>query len=147
MSLGVEWMKCRFENVPNLLRASTIDHRSAAQYGQYSAPMYSTSGFPFTVSGVPEMGLSGATAPLGPAPTLSSTVAGTDVSSLTTAAFDEAVLLAFAVGVWFSDFQTTRLTTITMTTSTLPPATKNLRWVSRRRSAACNCAMRCLAAS
>ena len=40
-------------NVPNLLRATIIAQRSAAQYGQYSAPMYSISGLPFSVSAVP----------------------------------------------------------------------------------------------
>ena len=39
--------------VPNRLRALTIAQRWAAQNGQYSAPMYSTSGLPPDVSGVP----------------------------------------------------------------------------------------------
>src|SRR6478609_5233341 len=43
------------EKAPNRLRATIIDQRSAAQYGQYSAPMYSISGFPPEVSGVPPL--------------------------------------------------------------------------------------------
>ena len=39
--------------MPNLLSATAIDHRIAAQYGQNSAPMQSISGFPFCVSGAP----------------------------------------------------------------------------------------------
>ena len=39
--------------VPKRLSALTIAQRCAAQYGQYSAPMYSTSGLPPDVSGVP----------------------------------------------------------------------------------------------
>src|SRR6266480_2026993 len=43
------------EKVPNRLSATIIDQRSAAQYGQYSAPMYSISGLPPEVSGVPPL--------------------------------------------------------------------------------------------
>ena len=39
--------------VPNRLSALTIAQRCAAQNGQYSPPMYSTSGLPPDVSGVP----------------------------------------------------------------------------------------------
>src|SRR5580658_4308359 len=86
MSSLVEWMKCRFERVPNRLSASASAHRSAAQYGQYSAPMYSTSGLPFSVRAGLVIVLSGATAaePVGPAPTLFRTASGTAVSSVAT---------------------------------------------------------------
>jgi hypothetical protein len=36
----------RLEKVPKRLRAMTIAQRSAAQYGQYSAPTYRKMGFP-----------------------------------------------------------------------------------------------------
>ena len=52
MSVLLEWMKCSPENVPNLLSATTSAQRSAAQYGQYSAPTYTTCGLPPLVSGV-----------------------------------------------------------------------------------------------
>ena len=39
--------------MPKRLSALTIAQRWAAQNGQYSAPMYSTSGLPPEVSGVP----------------------------------------------------------------------------------------------
>ena len=38
------------ENVPKRLSAMIIGQRSAAQYGQYSAPMYKISGLPLEVS-------------------------------------------------------------------------------------------------
>ena len=46
-------MNARFENVPNRDRAMTNGHRSVAQKGQYSAPMYRTSGLASCVSGAP----------------------------------------------------------------------------------------------
>ena len=74
------------ENVPNRLSATIIAQRSAAQYGQYSAPMYSTSGLPLAVRAEPLMvvGLA-VTAPL-PVPTLSRVLAGTEVTLDTTLA-------------------------------------------------------------
>src|SRR6204780_5670228 len=116
-------MKCRFENVPNLLSASASAQRSAAQYGQYSAPMYSTSGLPFMVSALSVIVLSGATS-LGPAPTLLSTAAGTEVISVATVGTVLAVVVLLAVGaadVLCSDLMTTMATTITMTARKLPP--------------------------
>jgi len=47
---------CSPENVPNRLSATAIAHRSVAQYGQYSAPMYSTSGWPAEVRGGADTG-------------------------------------------------------------------------------------------
>src|SRR5262252_2331575 len=41
------------ENVPNRLSATISGQRNAAQYGQKSAPTYSTSGWPAAVSGEP----------------------------------------------------------------------------------------------
>src|ERR1700746_2069275 len=55
VSVVEEWMVLSPENVPNRLRATIIDQRSAAQYGQYSAPMYSISGLPLEVRGVPPL--------------------------------------------------------------------------------------------
>src|ERR1022692_26391 len=46
-------MPCRPEKVPKRLSATATAHRSAAQYGQYSAPMYSTSGLPPAAAGGP----------------------------------------------------------------------------------------------
>src|ERR1700761_2762162 len=43
------------EKVPNRLRATIIDQRSAAQYGQSSAPMYTTSGSPPEAGGAPPL--------------------------------------------------------------------------------------------
>ena len=64
-------------------RRLELVHRSAAQYGQYSAPMYSTSGLPSLVSGVPlsRMMDLGSVLPL---PIASRVLAGTLVMSLTT---------------------------------------------------------------
>src|ERR1700684_1011416 len=69
----------RPENVPNRLSATIMAHRLAAQYGQHSAPMNSSSVLPFETSGggLPVMVW---TLPLNvPAPTVSSTLAGTVV--------------------------------------------------------------------
>src|SRR5919108_4648749 len=73
------------ENVPNRLSATIIDQRSAAQYGQYSAPMYSSSGLPLAVSGVPPetVWIFPVNEPL-PSPILSSVLAGTPVTLDTT---------------------------------------------------------------
>ena len=74
----------RPDQVPNRDRATTTGQRCAAQNGQYSAPTYSTFGFPSAVS-------AGASTVRGtactlPGPTSSSTFAGTLVTALTTAA-------------------------------------------------------------
>ena len=76
----------RPEKVPNRLSATTIAHRSAAQYGQYSAPMYSTSGLPPDVSGVPPLIAIGRPDTPLPAPTALRVLAGTLVVSVTTLA-------------------------------------------------------------
>src|SRR5580658_7815675 len=55
MSVGSDsmyWIPVKF---PNLSRATIIAQRSAAQKGQYSAPMYRTSGLPLSVRGEPEI--------------------------------------------------------------------------------------------
>src|SRR5207244_10253132 len=80
------------EKVPNRLSATIIDHRSAAQYGQYSAPMYTISGLPPEVSGVPP--LTGWIFPVNeppPSPIVSSVLAGTFVALDTTLARAEPV--------------------------------------------------------
>src|ERR1700712_827449 len=64
----------RFEKLPKRDIAVTTAHRCAAQYGQYSAPTYSTLGFPSAVSGVPVMWVGGFT-PV-PVPTASKVAAG-----------------------------------------------------------------------
>src|SRR5207247_8480912 len=78
------------EKVPNRLNAMIIDQRSAAQYGQYSAPMYSISGLPPEVRGVPP--LTGWIFPVNePPPIVSSVLAGTFVTLDTTLARAEPV--------------------------------------------------------
>src|SRR5438093_3447166 len=109
------------ENVPNLLSATAIAHRWAAQYGQYSAPMYTTSGLPPEVSGVPVIGMT-VLAPMLPLPTAARVLAGTLVMSLITLA-GRAVPVAppaCAAGGGFSDLKTMKDTTMTITASTLP---------------------------
>ena len=53
VSLLDEWIVLSPENVPKRLSDMTMAQRWAAQNGQYSAPMYSTSGLPPEVSGLP----------------------------------------------------------------------------------------------
>src|SRR6266699_1096834 len=121
------------ENVPNRLRATIIDQRSAAQYGQYSAPMYRISGLPPEVSGVPP--LMGGILPVNdPLPISSSVLAGTLVTLDTTLAraepvgpFDELVDgLLFAL-------ITMKATTTAITTMMLPDAMRIRRRCSARR--------------
>src|ERR1700727_345424 len=81
-------MPCSGESVPNLLSATAIDHRMAAQYGQNSAPMYSISGLPPAVRLVPlivviGLGLYDSTDPV---PTLCSALSGTVRTSFWTLA-------------------------------------------------------------
>ena len=124
------------EKVPNRLRATIIDQRSAAQYGQYSAPMYSISGLPPEVSGVPP--LTGWILPVNePEPILSSVLAGTFVTLDTTLAraapvgpFDE-----LAAGLLFA-LITMKATTTAITAMMLPDAMRIRRRCSARRSAA-----------
>jgi hypothetical protein len=62
----------------------TSGHRSVAQNGQYSAPMYRISGLPFATNAVPRIGSGGAVAL--PGPTRSNTLAGIERSAATSAA-------------------------------------------------------------
>lgn len=52
LSVAEDVIRWRFEKCPNLERATMVGQRSAAQNGQYSAPMYSSSGLPEFISGV-----------------------------------------------------------------------------------------------
>src|SRR6266487_3709879 len=127
------------ENVPNRLRATIIDQRSAAQYGQYSAPMYSISGLPPEVSGVPP--LTGGIFPVNeppPSPILSSVLAGTFVTLDTTLARAEPVgpLDELPDGLLFA-LITMKVTTTAITTRMLPDAMRIRRRCSARRLAAC----------
>src|SRR6266536_791819 len=126
------------EKVPNRLRATIIDQRSAAQYGQYSAPMYSISGLPPEVSGVPP--LTGGIFPVNeppPSPILSSVLAGTFVTLDTTLARAEPVgpLDELPDGLLFA-LITMKVTTTAITTRMLPDAMRIRRRCSARRSAA-----------
>src|SRR6266581_1007202 len=126
------------EKVPNRLRATIIDQRSAAQYGQYSAPMYSISGLPPEVSGVPP--LTGGIFPVNeppPDPILSSVLAGTFVTLDTTLARAEPVgpFDALVAGLLFA-LITMKATTTAITTTMLPDAMRIRRRCSARRSAA-----------
>src|ERR1700753_328604 len=96
-------MKLSPEKVPNRLRATVMAHRSVAQNGQYSAPMYSTSGLPFAVSAVPVMGMSvfGLALPLFAEARVA---AGTEVSLLTVLA--DAVPMLEPAEVLLSDLTT-----------------------------------------
>src|ERR1700726_72104 len=78
-------MPRRPEKVPNRLSPPTMDHRSVAQYGQYSAPMYRTSGLPADVRAEPEMDVTAFETVL-PGPIAFSVAAGTAVMSLITLA-------------------------------------------------------------
>src|SRR6185437_9645450 len=124
------------EKVPNRLSATIIDQRSAAQYGQYSAPMYSISGLPPEVSGVPPLAVW--ILPVNePDPILSSVLAGTFVTLDTTPAraapvgpFDE-----LPDGLLFA-LITMKATTTAITAMMLPDAMRIRRRRSARRSAA-----------
>src|SRR5450631_3873206 len=115
-------------------------HRSAAQNGQYSAPMYSTSGLPPDVSGDPPLMATGrADTPL-PAPTLSRVLAGTLVVSVTT--LDSAAPvgplltpLAVVPDLEFSLTTTEARTTAMMTTVTPEIISTRLRTSARRAAA------------
>src|SRR5438067_1744062 len=129
-------MVCSPLKVPNRLSATIIAHRWAAQYGQYSAPMYSTWGFPSWVSGGP---LTAVSPPVTvPAPTVSSVDAGTRVTLSTTLAsavpvgpFDAPpdFGLAFAL-------TSTKATTMPITTTSAPDARNTRLRISARRAAA-----------
>src|SRR5579863_6278479 len=139
-SAAAECMVLRPVSVPNLLRATIIDQRSAAQYGQYSAPMYSISGLPFAVSVGPVIDWGVAMIPL-PAPTVSRVLAGTLVTVWTTDARAEPVgpleALSFPDPEPEPSLITTKTTTTTRTTRMLPDAIRIRVRCSARRAAAC----------
>src|ERR1039457_6452651 len=131
-------MPLRPAKVPNLLSATTMAHRSAAQYGQYSAPMYSTSGFPPDVSAVrepPEMDVMDFAYAL-PAPTAPSVAAGTLVTSLMTLAGRAVRPSEPALGEFWLGLMTMKATTTTMTARMLPPVMKIRLRISAFRAAA-----------
>src|SRR6478609_7920661 len=70
-------------NVPNRDRATTMAQRSAAQYGQYSAPTYRTFGLPPSVRAGAFTGWGREVTD--PTPTWSRTAAGTEVTAVITA--------------------------------------------------------------
>ncbi len=95
-------------------------HRSVAQYGQYSAPMYNTRGLPPCVSGVAPASFFG-TADAVPDPTFSKTDAGTDVAFFTTAAGAGLSLVDF-------DPDATTITATTPSSTMTPPTIQNARF-------------------
>src|SRR5579875_3742741 len=127
------------ENVPNRLSATIAAQRSAAQNGQYSAPMYSTSGLPPEVSGGPLTGCGVPVTPL-PVPTASSVAAGTLVTSETTCASAAPVgpLLAPPDAAALGPVLT--FTTTKATTTATAPAASSIRLRIRARRAAARCA-------
>ncbi len=131
--------------MPNRLSATTIAQRSVAQNGQYSAPMYSTSGLPPLVSAGPLAAISGDFGRL-PFPTWASVAAGTLVTSLATAGrLTLAPADAGAADPPELSLTTTKATTMATTTRMLPPTMKSLLRCSARRAAACCSAIRALA--
>src|SRR5579863_9965460 len=87
MSLDDECVSFNPVNEPNCDNATTRAQRCAAQYGQYSAPTYRTSGFPFdpTRGARPVETLVGPDNPAG-TPTAPSVVGCTDVTAFWIAA-------------------------------------------------------------
>src|SRR5262249_58040667 len=115
------------ENTPNRLSATVSAHRSAAQHGQYPAPMYSTSGLPFTVSGVPGIFLGAFVWPV-PAPTVLSVLAGTcAIVFATAAAAEPCTVFEGADGPPPSVLARTNAITIAATATVLPPVTSSCR--------------------
>src|ERR1017187_979607 len=135
-------MPRRPEKVPKRLSATAMAHRSVAQYGQYSAPMYRTSGLPADVRAEPEMDVTVFETVL-PGPIAFSVAAGTAVMSLITRAgsaapvaeVPEPVLAAF----WLA-LMMMKATTTTTTARMLAPVTK-----IRLRTSAFSAAARCAA--
>src|SRR6266536_2873312 len=85
MSVSDEAVEARPVNVPNRDRAMISGHRSAAQNGQSSPPMYSTCGLPVApVRTAPVAGLMRLLAE--PCPTVSNSDAGTLVICVISAA-------------------------------------------------------------
>src|ERR1700730_13460000 len=118
-------MPCKPEKVPKRLSATTMAHRSVAQYGQSSAPMYSTSGLPLAVSGGPEMeGTDFAYAV--PGPPAVTVLAGAVVRFLTTLAGGAVPLAELAeldAGLLVA-LMTMKATTTTTTARMPPPVVK-----------------------
>src|ERR1022692_1547257 len=106
-------MPRRPEKVPKRLSATTMAHRSVAQYGQYSAPMYRTSGLPADVRAEPEMDVTAFETVL-PGPIAFSVAAGTAGMAL----------------------MTMKATTTTTTARMLPPVMKIRLRISVFRAAA-----------
>src|SRR5450631_3337827 len=137
-------MPRRPEKVPKRLSATAMAHRSVAQYGQYSAPMYRISGLPPDIRVVPEppeppeMDVTAFETVL-PGPIAFSVAAGTAVMSLITLAgsaapvaeVPEPVLAEF----WLA-LMTMKATTTTMTARMLPPVMKIRLRISAFRAAA-----------
>src|SRR6185437_1583137 len=106
-------------NVPNLLSATAIDQRIAAQYGQNSAPMYKNSGLPCELVSVVSLidRIGRPVVGRAPVPTLARVLAGTVVSPAKTG-FDS---LAPPCCFWpVRLLMTTKATTITMTRNVEP---------------------------
>src|SRR5215475_4138280 len=126
------------DSVPNRLRATAMDHRIAAQYGQYSAPMYSISGLPLLVSSGPVTLVTGGEVVMTePLPTVARALAGTPVTLLATLAGRgvRPVEVGVVVGELI-DLTRMKATTMTMTASTLPPVMNRRLRCSARFSAA-----------
>src|SRR5258706_2836825 len=119
MSVDEEWVCPRLLNVPNRLSAAIIAHRSAAQYGQYSAPIYRNSGFP-----VGPVSVGGGFLMLCkgfckfPVPTVFETLGSTWVTAFNTAAL-AGVGAGPAPDGWCE--MTTKATTIIATSTSTPP--------------------------
>src|ERR1039457_1511206 len=113
------------------LSATAMAHRSAAQYGQYSAPTYSTSGLPPVAAGGPG---TEKTEPedVGPAPTAVRGACGTVALAGRAVPVEEAAQaepgLAEPPGFW-AGLMRTNATTTTMTARTLPPTMRIWWWI------------------
>lgn len=84
MSPLADWVAPRSVNAPNRDRATTTPHRCAAQKGQYSAPMYTTRGLPSLMVRAGWALIAFGVVATAPAPTWSSTAAGTVVTAWVT---------------------------------------------------------------
>jgi hypothetical protein len=128
--------------VPKRLTAAASAHRSAAQNGQYSPPMYSSCGFPALVSaGCPPTAFS----PVAfPAPTASNVFTGMLVTCRWTCAVVSALAPpSWPAGDWLS-FTAIRVTTSAITATTVPPASMSRLRAADLRSAARRAAIFCL---
>src|ERR1022692_4462082 len=131
-------MPRRPEKVPKRLSATAMAHRSVAQYGQYSAPMYRTSGLPPDVRAEPEMDVTAFETVL-PGPIAFSVAAGTAVMSLITLAGSAAPVAEVpepALTEFWLALMTMKATTTTTTARMLPPVMKIRLRISAFRAAA-----------